>query len=396
VVADPWRNCLYTLSSTNTISLYQPNVAKSVQHIQSLSSLYKLVQEKVPGNPSITPQTFHIISIHVVSPLESRSGVQLVAVTTNGTRLFFASASVGYTYGYTGNASASIRPIQLVHVRLPPPNLLHPDDQEKAFRPPPSIAYGSAQLPQSSSSGPYVLTAIDVAAYSNGLTIACQPGERDSTDFVLCMSPDLTRTGTLGQSQIPSQQIAYNPSNYNSVIGTTRPPLTEYATLLEIPGRAFAAAPVARTSVLSSIAGNAAPAPTVMNELATQWSESPPELMILTNIGLSFLTKRRALDHLKAVLEDFQTSGKVHPVLEFRDSFGRDQTCAMLLALASGNTFLEPDAAFKSGALQTLSPDLATVAKQAFYDFGERPMWAERANFGTSSLPLRSDVDLEC
>jgi nuclear pore complex protein Nup155 len=36
------------------------------------------------------------------------------------------------------------------------------------------------------------------------------------------------------------------------------------------------------------------------------------------------------------------------------------------------------------GALTTISPELAAVAKQAFYDFGERPIWTERVMYGTS------------
>ena len=65
-------------------------------------------------------------------------------------------------------------------------------------------------------------------------------------------------------------------------------------------------------------------------------------------------------------------------------SFGRDQTCAMLLALASGNTFLDIGEQSTWGSLSTLHPEVATVAKTAFYDFGERPMWAERATYGSS------------
>ena len=54
----------------------------------------------------------------------------------------------------------------------------------------------------------------------------------------------------------------------------------------------------------------------------------------------------------------------------------------MLLAIASGNTFL--DIGDQSiGNLSTVSSDLAAVAKQAFYDFGERPIWAERTTYGT-------------
>ena len=59
----------------------------------------------------------------------------------------------------------------------------------------------------------------------------------------------------------------------------------------------------------------------------------------------------------------------------------------MLLGLASGNTFLDNEQFGPTGtvvgSLTTISSELAAVAKQAFYDFGERPMWAERMMYGT-------------
>ena len=55
----------------------------------------------------------------------------------------------------------------------------------------------------------------------------------------------------------------------------------------------------------------------------------------------------------------------------------------MLLAIASGNTFLDPIANPMGGTISTVNPDIAVVAKQAFYDFGERPIWTERVMYGT-------------
>jgi hypothetical protein len=64
----------------------------------------------------------------------------------------------------------------------------------------------------------------------------------------------------------------------------------------------------------------------------------------------------------------------------------------MLLGLASGNTFLDSDQFSLTGdaigTITAVSPDLAAVAKQAFYDFGERPMWAERITYGTGESCL--------
>lgn len=58
----------------------------------------------------------------------------------------------------------------------------------------------------------------------------------------------------------------------------------------------------------------------------------------------------------------------------------------MLLAIASGNTFLDINEQPSYGSIYSVSPDVASVARQAFYDFGERPMWAERVMYGTSKF----------
>jgi hypothetical protein len=74
-------------------------------------------------------------------------------------------------------------------------------------------------------------------------------------------------------------------------------------------------------------------------------------------------------------------------------SFGRNQTCAMLLALACGNSFLELGDVSTLGAISNLGPQFSDVAKQAFYDFGERPHFTERLTNGTGKwLWSRHDV----
>ncbi|KAG1862206.1 nucleoporin [Suillus subluteus] len=354
----------------NSISIYQASSEKAVHHVQTMSNLYKSAQEKAPGSPALTPSNFQIVALHVLGLGESRTGVQLIAITMNGVSLYFSPSTSAYSFSYasTPSTAGGVRPLQLIHVRLPPPNLLHPDEQSSPHRP----AYNGStrNSPPQPPSRPFIVSGLENSCYLDGLMVSAQP------DFLLCTAPDLTRIGSLGQLNPPN--LMYGPSSYGAG-ANQRPPLTEYATLLAIPGRTWSMATVPRESTPTSVA----PSPPVTNELATQFSEPSRQFMILTNVGLTFLIKRRALDYLKAVIEEVQTEGVVQPIIEFRDSFGRDQTCAMLLGLASGNTFLDAGEPSTSGMLCTISPDIANVAKQAFYDFGERPIWTERVTYGT-------------
>ncbi len=313
IVSDLSRDCIYALTEKNTILIYRPNSEKSIQHIQTLSNVYKSAQDKAPGSPALTPQSFQIISLHVVEPQESRSSIQLLAVTTNGVRLYFSPAP-SYGYSYTPGTN-SVRPLQLSHVRLSPSNLLHPDDHAQ-FR---SALPSYGQMAQKPTRG-FIVSSIENTCYSNGLFVAAQPGDSDGTDYILCTSPDLTRIGSLGQLNAP-QQGGPSQQQYSGVGGyggsiPSRPPLTEYATLLSIPGRTWALAAVPQPPLA---APPNTPAPSVINELARQFGEPPQQFMLLTNTGLSILGKRRALDYLKAVLEELQTGNNVQPIIEFRD-----------------------------------------------------------------------------
>ncbi|KAF9462165.1 nucleoporin [Collybia nuda] len=384
VVSDNGRSYFYTLTSKGNISIYKPNGEKTVQHIQTISNLYKAAQEKAPGSPTLAPNNFQIISLHVIEKSDSRSSVQLLAITSNGVRLYFSPSSGSYNHSYgQASSSSSGTQLQLVHVRLPPSNLHHPDEHSNLYRQP-VVAYGASQALSQPVARPYVISAIENTCYAQGMIVAAQQGDTDGTDYILCLAPDLTRIGTLGQLNLPQQQPPTQQpyGSYTSSLVMNRPPLTEYATLLAIPGRTWAMATVPRPSSLATPPG--ATAPVSINELALQFGEPPHQFMLLTNVGLTFLTKRRALDYLKAVLEELQSEGNVQPIIEFRDSFGRDQTCSMLLGLASGNTFLDSSDAPSSGNISTINPDIAAVAKQAFYDFGERPMWTERITYGTT------------
>jgi len=278
-----------------------------------------MAQEKAPGSPALVPQSFQIISLHIIDQTEARSGVQLLAVTMNGVRLYFATSAIsyGYSYGGMGGSYGGNRSLQLIHVRLPPANLPHPDEMLTKF--PPATVFSTNHVAPQPVSRPSIISTLENCCYSEGLTVAAQQGDTDGTDFILCMSPDLTRIGSLGQLQAIQPPPPVQPSGYMNprYMGTPLPsrlPLTEYATVLAIPGRTWAMAPVPSQKLTS-----ASPSLVVINELATQFTEMPKEFMILTNVGVTFLAKRRAVDYLKAVIEEVQSDGNVQPIIEFRD-----------------------------------------------------------------------------
>lgn len=290
-----------------------------MQRLQTISNLYKAAQDKAPGWPALTPQNFNIVALHVVDPSESRAGVQLVALTANGVRLFFSPSSYG-NYGWSATPAAVARPLSLAHVRLPPPNLIHPDEQGRQFRDT-HVGYGVGQA-QATPARPFTVSNLNNSCYDRGLTIAVQNADVADTDYVLCMTPDLTQIASLGQQvpqvQQPPAQCA--PQTYGVAGVPNRPPLIERATLLPIPGLTWGLAPVPRAKYsLATTAPSNTPSPLVTNELATQFSEPARHYIILTNGGLHWIAKRRVVDALKDCIEEFHMDNNAQSLNQFRD-----------------------------------------------------------------------------
>jgi nuclear pore complex protein Nup155 len=68
----------------------------------------------------------------------------------------------------------------------------------------------------------------------------------------------------------------------------------------------------------------------------------------------------------------------------------------MLLGIASGNSFLDNDVPLGIepgiGNNGAVSPDIASMAKQAFYDFGERPVWSEHTYAATGERRFQYNI----
>lgn len=388
VISDEERNCLYSLSENNWISVWKTEPNKGLRKTHTLINLQKQAQDKAPGAPALA-QGLRLLSLHVISQRESKSGIQLMALSQNGVRLYFSTTSMGYSaYGYAGPQYGGMdsRQLQLVHVRLPPMNLLHPDEQ---FGPRRASVYGAAAQ-QSTNPSTYIVRDLTTSAYVDGLLVASQQSDVDGKDFILGLSPDLSKIGILGQAQPQPPAQVNAPSYYQPQVNAygqpsaARPPLTEQATLLYIEGTVWAIAASTRSSQRDDALAAASPEPLATNELAVQGSRPHQEFVVVTNVGISHLVKRRTLDFLCEALEEAHSEGSLQPILDFRDSFGRDQSCAMLLAVASGNTFLHTESSRHSiyDDVATLSPEIVAIARQAFYDLSDRPVWVDRGYGG--------------
>lgn len=304
-MTDQKRGLLYVLSEESRISVYQPAGEKAVHHLQTLSNLFRTAQDRAPGSPALAASGFKIVAIHVIDPSESRSGFQLLAITANGVRLYFSPSQA---YGYYGGSSGSTASqLQLLHVRLPPTDLLHPDEQASATK------GGQTQpLPLGSLGSPAVAK-LEFTCYSAGVTIASQAGDREDRDFLLGLAPELSRISRFGQTQRPQQDSAQyaNPASSTVAIGGERAGLVEHATMLPANGRTYAMAAVPHASAQ----------PYTPNELAVQFNEPPRNYLILTNSGVTFFTKRRPVDHLIALLEDYLKDGNSQDILQFQNRY---------------------------------------------------------------------------
>ncbi|KAG6818004.1 hypothetical protein H0H87_009159 [Tephrocybe sp. NHM501043] len=384
LAADNTRNCFYALTG-NGVSIYKTNGEKAIQHVQTITNLIKSAQDKAAGHPALAGDKFELKSLHVIEPVESRSGIQFFVMSNNGVRLYFGPTNLpSYSYG-PSTTTGYIRPLQLLHVRLPPTNLVHPDALAQQAKPTPTL-HAVPKVQTQASPRPFHTFEFLWSSYFRGMTVASHPGDKDGNDYILCMSPDLSRIGSIGQVNLPPQPASTmsQPEPYRNTLGDGRPTLTEYATLTCIPGMTWAIGQVPPS--IAATATPDGPAPSALNELATQFGEAPFQFVFFTNSGISILVKRRAVDFLRADLEELQLKGNVQPLVEFRDSFGRDQTCCMLLGLACGNTFIDAqdESITRAGIISIPRPDITAVAKQAFYDLGERPTWTERVTYGTS------------
>ena len=287
VIVDDERQYLYTLTQRPHISMFSLGPSGSALVLKAtLKNIHTDVNRIAPSS-NFTIVGLHVIHRHV-RPNDSNDQPQLMAVTSTGARLYFSK----YRY------SIGMEPdtLQLVHVRLPPQSLRQPPaDTGSSFR-------GTGFLPPAAppNGAAFVVGRIEGSCYAAGITLERQfPGDDpEKSDYVVCISPDLATLSSLGPVPAPSYA---QYSTYPNSAGGPRTVLTEYATVMSIAGNAWDMCEV--PSAPSSIKPPESPSRiSTTNELVTQFSEPQRKFLVITNMGLNLILKRRAIDFLSASL----------------------------------------------------------------------------------------------
>lgn len=199
---------------------------------------------------------------------------------------------------------------------------------------------------------------VHTAFYRNGMTILAQ-SISDETDRV---------SGIAFESGIMSK--------------TEPKQITESLSVIEINGRIWSVCEApSPLSVAFNI--NVDIAGAYLNELVTQLEYPNRKLYLLTNMGLTTIIKKRPLEILLSIL---QNNAEIQ---DFQKVFGKDQICAMCLAIACGHPSVS------SGPYGIMKDSKATASK-LFFDLGGYPAVAPQmaSSVGGRSGILRTTTDV--
>ncbi|BGP18726.1 hypothetical protein JCM10213_009205 [Rhodosporidiobolus nylandii] len=373
---DDERGLLYTLLRNSTIVMYQlPSTAPGKtfdgppNKVATSGDIVRTANMLLPNNPMV--KNFRIVELEVVSVKEGGGSakIALVAVTSTGVRLYFTHQRRGYYYG--GSSSAAL---ELCHVR-PPPTF-----QQQPQTPAP---YGQVQQQQQQqqSGNAIPFNSIIQAKHSTGGLLLAANNLTPDLDLLLVTAPDVAAS---------ARSVAEAQSGVVSSAQQSRP-FTEVAGTIEIPGRTWDMAEITPRPSVAASGG------TALNELATQPTQGRREWVVLTNMGANVVSRQRPVDTLLEVLENAGMTGNGGngEIGVFFESYGRDQSCAMLLSIATGNSQLQAgDTSLSSSTAQGAKGAQAQVVEQAkalFFEGGGRPVSIDRGGYGSGPQTPASD-----
>lgn len=373
---DHSRGLLYASLSKRSIIVYSISAKTNAppQHVATLRDIFRTASLISPNNASLLRQEeFCIISLQPIHSDESRS-ICLLAITSNGVRLYFTNQRSGYRAFTTPSSSpGGTSTLELLYVRPPPAAALNP-------MPTPAIAFGVG----SHSDYPPVqppLQHISHALYRNGVLLAAGPyAYENGLDNILGIGRSTASSSLLNNTSVCVGSIG----NGAAFVPTTSAPTAalptdaaEQTTDVLVHGATWALAEVPRDQ--------SAP----LNPLVSQLTSLPRTFLVLTSSGLTVLVERRPIDLLRDLLERTSAAAgscnaEAVGLVDVFKRYGQAQSCAMALAIATRNSHLgvSVEALLSvrpstSGAFSTQMFTTESVANAArtYFDYGGAPRY---------------------
>ena len=338
---DDSRSLLYALSSNSTIRVFHLRHAQSLPCLitKSLSEVTTAISHMRLPQRFIEGQT-EIVSISPIAGTES-DGLNLVATTNKGIRIFF-SATSGYMSMGVDRTPNSMQP---QHVRLPPP----PEGAPPAPAAPSTstMAVGSYQGHENTSSAP--LATEKSARFPPGYYVATSP--YGNVDMLFLSAPELVPTSK-----------GLEPGRIQN--------LNETGQWIDVKSKTqqigLINAPFAASSRPMGFG----------NELAVQFDVAATELAVFTNTGVHTYRRRRLVDIFAASLRAASISEEMvkEEIKHFIKQYGPREISATALAVACGQAV---DVTADSRVARINDDDVFRNARKAFIDFGGQPRLEE-------------------
>ncbi|WAQ92935.1 hypothetical protein PtA15_17A417 [Puccinia triticina] len=389
---DQERHLIYILLKSGSITMLSlgRNALDPPTEVASVSNIVREALAMCPAaGPLLDPRTFEISGMHIINKQEGGQ-VGLVAVTSQGIRMYFSLAKRPYGYGYSANSSTLSltndqdpipRSLWLCHIRLPPRNSIPNNNQLKEHNINLSSGFQLMGDPQNGGKPDGEDAELEIPPIPNPLNLSythyTSPGgfwvSSHSVDsehnVLLAVAPDVAHL----LSATSSTAIQTSSSSLSALQQPFQSPISEIACPIKIEGHAWAITHTTQQSDLD-------------NYHPIQLVGPRQEWLVLSNMGITVLSSQRPVDILAELLNNMP--GKEQELSLFWDRFGRDQTCAMSLSIAVGesvtynnsaesnpkyHSLLQPSSGAPGGYHHRWGPETIQQAKKLLVESSGRP-----------------------
>ncbi|KAF2864508.1 nucleoporin-domain-containing protein [Piedraia hortae CBS 480.64] len=354
LVIDDSRDLMYTLSNTNEIKVWTLRDQVRLALARPLTNLLQTTGHFSARTDLLYSNNVRIVSINAI-PASEAGKLSLLATTNTGCRLYL-SATRGY--GFPADGQNGPNSMQILHIRFPP------RDGRVIEQPTPSTQLVPAQNANVDTNSRVLDQTKSACRYPPGYFFAFQEDLTASTisDQVFCTAPDFARLK--------------NPQD----AGPLNTRFSEFGQWIRLPGELSGIAPTTPDFVSTSC-----------HELAGQFDQASPEMVIMTSSGVQTLRRRRLVDVFATMLRGSSNDdeGREGDIKRFVRMYGRGETAATAIAVACGQGLDAPDD--NLGRVSNITdPDVLEVARRVFIEQGGKPEYNANAVIDRTADPLDS------